>query len=154
MNSGFDARESLSSQAATLSQLASECLEPTLKKLGLTQGQFDVLSTVRSLGSGPTQATVAKELGITPPSLSESVKQLVREGWIVQENNPVDARAKLLKLSPKGNQAFRTILKAVSDIDSQITGSLDAEESKIAIKVLKTANLVLSRIIVDSMKKV
>lgn len=141
MSLDFVARDSLSTLSANLAQLASESLSPTLTKLGLTQTQFDILSTIRAMGNSPTQVMVAKELGITPPSLSESLKILVEQGWLLQELSPVDKRAKVLRLSPKGNQAFRQILKQMSEIEASLVEGIDPEDLKIALQVLRSANL-------------
>lgn len=141
MSLDFVARDSLSTLSANLAQLASENLSPTLTKLGLTQTQFDILSTIRAMGNSPTQVMVAKELGITPPSLSESLKILVEQGWLLQELSPVDKRAKVLRLSPKGNQAFRQILKQMSEIEASLVEGIDPEDLKIALQVLRSANL-------------
>lgn len=141
MSLDFVARDSLSTLSANLAQLASENLSPTLTKLGLTQTQFDILSTIRAMGNSPTQVMVAKELGITPPSLSESLKILVEQGWLLQELSPVDKRAKVLRLSPKGNQAFRQILKQMSEIEASLVEGIDPDDLKIALQVLRSANL-------------
>lgn len=119
----------------------------------MTQSQFDILSTIRGLGGSPSQITVARALGISAASLSEALRSLARQGWLLQEANPLDKRAKILRLSAKGGQAFRTILKHMAEIDRFLIENANPEEIKIAIKVLKTANLELAKRLEDYPQK-
>src|SRR5947207_1625524 len=107
-----DVRDSLSAQAGLLGELLTSAMEPHLQTVGLTLSTFELLSAVHSLKSTATQADVARRLGITPPSLSESVKGAIGQGYVVQESNPADARAKLLRITPKGTKALNTVVKA------------------------------------------
>ena len=135
-----EVRDSLSGQAAVLCELLTSAMEPHLRRQGMSLATFELLSAIHSLRSRATQAEVARRLGITPPSLSESVKAASRFGWVEQEANPADARAKILRITPKGAKSLNTVVKAVRELEESMLSNLDAAETAMAISVLRKAN--------------
>lgn len=101
---------------------------PVLEREGVTGPTFELLTAIHATQGKASQARVAEVLGVTPPTLCESVKVAVRSGLIVQEANPRDRRAKRLSLTAKGNRIVRKALeKMQTGEEAMIDGISDAE---------------------------
>lgn len=139
-------RDSLSAQAGLLTELLAAALEPELKVANVSLATFDLLSAVRASGGKATQADVARRLGVTPPTLSESVKSAVQRGLLEQIPDPEDGRLKRLKLTRAGGKTLDIILEGISRVDEVMLKGLDPTEVTHAKQVLRQAvrNLALS----------
>src|SRR4051812_5082147 len=89
--------ETLSGQAAMLTELMTMTIEPACADAGISLGSFELLSAVRSSGARASQASIARRLGITPPSFTEALHAAVRQGIVEQVPHPRDSRAKKVK---------------------------------------------------------
>src|SRR5476651_1423749 len=97
-------RHTLSGQAGLLCELLTAAIEPKLQETGVSLGTFELLSAVHASGGKATQVEIARRLGITPPSLSESVKGATARNLIEQHVDSDDGRRKILKLTPTGKK--------------------------------------------------
>jgi DNA-binding MarR family transcriptional regulator len=101
---------------------------PVLERESVSGPTFELLTAIHATQGKASQARVAEVLGVTPPTLCESVKVAVRQGLIVQEANPRDRRAKRLALTAKGNRVVRkAIEKMQTGEEAMIAGISDAE---------------------------
>ena len=73
---------SVSGQAALLTELLSNALEPSLRKFGLTPAVFDLLTAVHANEAGISQAELARRLRVSAPTLSEAVHSAVVKGLL------------------------------------------------------------------------
>ena len=64
--------ELIGSRVATLYELQSAWLEPKLKEMGVRWTTFQLLATIFGAGDDARQAEVARRLGVSPATLSES----------------------------------------------------------------------------------
>ena len=140
-------RHSLSGQAGLLCELLTAAMDPQLQEAGITLGTFELLSAVHASGGRATQVEIAKRLGITPPSLSESVKSATTRLLLEQHSDSEDARRKILKLTPKGRKAMLSIVKAVNNAEIRMVNGIDDSQLSTVIEVLARANRNLARII-------
>ena len=138
--------DSLIAQASLLNELVNVAIEPALKRAGLSAGEFELLSAFHGAGEGATQVQVAARLGITPPSLTEALKHVIRDGWVEQVPSKLDGRSKHIKLTRKGRSAFRAAIEAVGQLEQKMSEGLDPKEVGAALRVLKNANMRLVRI--------
>ena len=145
-----DVSETLSGQAGLLCELLTSAIEPHLKRADMTLSTFELLSTVHALRNRGTQADVARRLGITPPSLSESVKAAQKMGLVDQVPSTRDGRAKVLHLSPLGTKSLNAVLRAVRTAETEMLAGLSASDTAVAIRVLRQANKNLARGLQDS----
>lgn len=137
----------LSGQAALLTELLSNALEPHLQKAGITGATFDLLSTIRATDGGATQAEIARRLRISPPTLSQAIKTAEEKGLVERSARKRDARVKIVKLTKKGKKAVDSALIAVNQLEQDVVETIDATELQTALAVLKKANrMVASRI--------
>jgi len=138
-------RDSVSGQAGLLVELLTASMAPELKRVGLSLATFELLSAVQAGGGRAAQADIAKRLGISAPSLSESVGNAVRKGFLIQIANGADARVKQLKLTPEGRTAVRTILKAIAEAETSMLAGLTEEQVGDTIDVLTVMTRNLAR---------
>lgn len=140
-------RESLSGQAGLLCELLTAAMEPKLEDSGVSLGTFELLSAVHASGGKATQIEVARRLGITPPSLSESVKGAASRNLIEQHIDSDDGRRKILKLTAAGRKAMQSIVKGVNNAENRMVDGIDESQIAIVIDVLKRVNRNLARIV-------
>ena len=145
-------KESLSGQAGLLCELLTAAMEPKLEDTGVSLGTFELLSAVHASGGKATQVEVAKRLGITPPSLSESVKSAAARNLIEQHIDSDDGRRKILKLTVTGKKAMQSVVKGVNNAESRMVDGIDSEQIAVVIDVLKRVNRNLARIVYQESK--
>jgi DNA-binding MarR family transcriptional regulator len=145
-------RESLSGQAGLLCELLTAAMEPKLNDSGVSLGTFELLTAVHASGGRATQIEVAKRLGITAPSLSESVKGAASRNLIEQHIDSDDGRRKILKLTSSGRKTMQSIVKGVNNAENRMVDGIDAEQVAIVIDVLKRVNRNLARIVQEELR--
>lgn len=117
----------------------SASLDETLSSSGLTWGSFQLLSAVKGGNGRLNQAEVAERLGITPPSLCEAVRSAAKKGHLEQIADPSDRRAKVLKLSSKGQIAVNTVFKELQRVNDDLESSLSPRTLETMKKGLENA---------------
>ena len=90
---------------------------------GLTQRQFAVLEAV-SHKSGLTQTDLVRATGIDRSTLADLVSRMTVKGLLDREKSSIDARAKAVRLSPKGQEALDAARPRVEAADKRIMALL------------------------------
>ncbi|MBS1716238.1 MAG: winged helix-turn-helix transcriptional regulator [Armatimonadetes bacterium] len=127
-----------------------ECLDSTLSELGLTQSTFDLLSAINAAGENASQADVARRLSITPPSLSESVRNAVKLGLIEQIPSSIDARVKVIRLTFLGKEKLERVVHSLNKIEEKCVNGVNQLDLRVATKVLRQATNNLSNFLATS----
>jgi DNA-binding MarR family transcriptional regulator len=118
---------------------------PVLEREAVSGPTFELLTAVHSTQGKASQARVAELLGITPPTLCESVKVAVRQGFLLQEANPRDKRAKRLQLTAKGNKVVRKAIEKMQEGEEAMVAGMSAADLELAIAALSSAVQNLAR---------
>ena len=106
-----------------------------LQQLGLNFGSlFPVLYVGKHPGC--TQAALTEALGLDWGYSQRSITRLVEEGFLTREKA---GRAYHLRLSPKGQEAFRVGHQVFFEWDSQVLSALDAAEREQLFALLAKA---------------
>jgi DNA-binding MarR family transcriptional regulator len=117
--------------------------EALARPAGQTLARWLVLEAVQD---GPASvAQIARELHLARQGVQRLADVLVRDGLAVYEPNPAHRRAKLLRLTPEGRSALRTIQAA------QRTWA-DALGAELGEAELRQAGAVLDRVL-DAVRK-
>jgi DNA-binding MarR family transcriptional regulator len=111
-------------------ELQASWMEPRLEKLGIGWTAFQMLATIHAAGEDATQIEVARRLGVSAPTLSESVKLQVKKGLVKQEPSKKDRRAKILVLTSKAETALGKIRTLVQECEQLMAGSLTDRQAK------------------------
>ena len=83
--------------------------DEALRPLGLTSGQFSILSSLLREGSEPIGA-LADLLGQERTTLTRNLRPLEAAGWVQTEADPKDARVRRVRLSDKGRELLRAAI--------------------------------------------
>lgn len=114
----------MGARLASLYELQSAWLEPRLEAIGVSWTAFQLLLTVSAAGENASQTEVARRLGVTAPTLSESVQTHVAKGLLRQVQSKKDRRIKILTLTPKSQQLMVDIRRLVAEADAVMTRGL------------------------------
>jgi DNA-binding MarR family transcriptional regulator len=104
-------------------QLALDIYSEEAGADGLTQRQFAVLEAV-SQKSGLTQTDLVRATGIDRSTLADLVSRMTVKGLLDREKSSIDARAKAVRLSPKGQEALEAARVRVEAADKRILALL------------------------------
>ncbi|MGV9008228.1 MarR family winged helix-turn-helix transcriptional regulator [Brevundimonas sp.] len=104
-------------------QLALDIYSEEAGSDGLTQRQFAVLEAV-SHKSGLTQTDLVRATGIDRSTLADLVSRMTVKGLLDREKSSIDARAKAVRLSPKGQEALEAARPRVEAADKRILALL------------------------------
>jgi DNA-binding MarR family transcriptional regulator len=121
-----------------ISRLARELearLEPVYKDHGLEPGWHDVLATLRRNGPPyqlrPTEFTGA--LMLTSSGTTKRLDRLEQAGLITRAPDPVDRRATIITLTPKGLELIDSVTAAHLDNERRLLATLsEAEQRRLA----------------------
>ena len=94
---------------------------------GLFYGQLPILEVVKKLGSC-TQKEISKELCVTPPSVTTSVKRLVKKGYLEKKIDEHDLRNTRITITERGLQKTIACRKKFDELDNQAFSALTDEE--------------------------
>lgn len=120
--------EQIGARVAAIYELQSAWLEPRLKALGLGWSTFQLLTTVNSLGRNASQVEVARRLGVTPATLSESVFGHVQKGYLDQAPSSRDRRVKVLQLTDRSKTLMRQIKRLAAESEVVMARGLEDKD--------------------------
>lgn len=67
-----------------------------------------------------TITQIAQEIGHTHPSVSKTVREMAKEGVVLEKKDPKDGRVNWITLTPKGQKAAETIKAQYQDLTSVV----------------------------------
>jgi len=104
-------------------QLALDIYAEELGADGVTQRQYAVLEAT-SIGAGLTQTDLVRATGIDRSTLADLVARMTAKGLLERERSALDARAKVVRLSPAGLTALEAARPRVEAADKRIMALL------------------------------
>lgn len=111
-------------------------LAETVGPLGLRGCQFWVLSYIGE--EGPVSGgRLADELGVTPPSVTSAVQDLVDAGLVARERSEADRRVVMLSATPRGRKVLGEIWTRLGVRITERTRGLPSEDFAAAARVLR-----------------
>ena len=105
-----EAFTTLLGQVIALTRRFTTAGEALAKPAGQTLARWLVLETIQDAPA--TVAQIARGLHLARQGVQRLADLLVRDGLAIYEDNPAHRRAKLLRLTPQGRSALRTIQAA------------------------------------------
>lgn len=88
------------------------------------------------LGEGKNMSAIAKKLKITVGSLTTSMNSLVNKKYVVRHRSEEDRRVVYIRLTPKGEKAFRHHEAFHAKMTKQVMDLLSDQETEILVKTL------------------
>jgi DNA-binding MarR family transcriptional regulator len=120
--------------------LITETLEPALADAGFGDIRSAHLPVVRALASNPDglRATeLAMYARITKQSVGYLVDHLSAGGYVERVPDPTDQRAKMVRLTPHGWAAGRTILATVREVEADWAQRVGADRMTCLREILQ-----------------
>jgi DNA-binding MarR family transcriptional regulator len=105
---------------------------------GLTPLQYGALTNLSKLTGKPgiEQNDLAERLNIDRNTASLVVEQLVKKGLVERQVNGADRRARLLSLTPQGENLYARLRPAHLALNQRILAPITARERKLLIDLL------------------
>lgn len=109
-----------------------------LQEMGLTQG---LLYFVLYIGNHPgcSPGKLVQALHMDGGHVARSLVKLDEGGFIHQEQNPLDRRAHILKLTEKGTDAFRISHDLFHQWDQKVLGDMKPADKRLLFSLLEQA---------------
>ena len=101
----------------------------------LTNNDMHIIEAV-GLGEGSNMSMIARKLGITVGSLTTSMNSLVNKKYVVRERSEADRRIVYIRLTPKGEKAYRHHEEFHKKMVGSVVEKLSEEEVKALSKAL------------------
>lgn len=112
-------------------------VDQAMSSAGVSLARAKVL--MRLDAHGPMkQATLAGLLGFAPRTVTETVDGLERDGLVTRSDDPNDRRARIVSLTPAGQEALATAIKVRAKAMDEIFGVLSPVERAQFVSLLTT----------------
>jgi DNA-binding MarR family transcriptional regulator len=102
-------------------------LEGRLASAGVSQGEAHVLSLLAD-GSQHSVGELQRHLLHRPSTLTGLLDRLEHRGWITRIVNADDRRSYLVSATTSGRRTARAAIRAMRDIERDLTGELGARD--------------------------
>lgn len=87
---------------------------------GLNPTQAQVLGLLAGRPAGLRAREIAAHLGVSPPSVADTLAALERKGLVTRTPDPADARASVVRTTDAGMDAGRAIAAAASQVGAAL----------------------------------
>jgi len=123
---------------------AHKIMERAMSAEGLSVGRAKVL--MRLAAHGPmNQATLAGLLGFAPRSVTETVDGLERDGLVTRADDPHDRRARIVQLTPAGQESAELAATVRTKVMGEIFGVLPPAQRVQLVSLLGTVRTNLAQ---------
>ncbi len=138
------AAKHLTGRVIRLASLFQNAYTEAFAPLGLSEGDYGVLVTLRRTGAPHrlTPSDLARSQMMTSGGMTAAIDRLERRGLVRRLPNPNDRRGSLVELTDEGRTAVDRAMELHAAAESQLVGSLTATERRTLEQLLR--KLVLS----------
>jgi MarR family transcriptional regulator, repressor for mepA len=114
-------------------------MERIIRETGLSGPQARTIGYIEANEDrGITQRELAETFGTTPASVSSLISGLERGGYVERVPDPTDARAKLLRVLPKGRGLTRGFDEQMEEFKDRMVAPLSAADRATLLRLLTT----------------
>lgn len=112
---------------------------------GINPTQAQALALLAGRGpAGLRVKAIAAHLGVSQPTVTDTIAALERKGLVARETDPADARATMVRLTEEGVAAVKGIEAAPSALDAALATLSPGEQADLlllTIKLIRTLQL-------------
>ena len=101
----------------------------------ITNNDMHVIEAI-GMGDGNNMSTIARKLNITVGSLTTAVNSLVNKKYVVRERSEKDRRVVYVRLTEKGEKAYRHHEDFHSQMTQAVVDRLEENEIPVLLKTL------------------
>ena len=113
-------------EVGIIHQLSAALLNNRLPD-GLHVSHFSVLNHCARLGDGQTPLALAKAFQISKGTMTHTLRELSRRGFVTLAPNPEDGRSKLVLLTPEGRVFRKRAVESLFPIMDRLGDKIDIE---------------------------
>lgn len=121
------AEPTLGQLLAHVSRLIGRRRRMKLAEIGLHHAQGMILSRLWH-EDGISQLELARALHVRPPTASNTLKRMERDGWVERRRDAADQRIVRIYLTAKARGVHAEIRAMFRDLDHELGSALDARE--------------------------
>jgi DNA-binding MarR family transcriptional regulator len=124
-----------------LHRLAGHLTEQLLvvyRRFGLSEGDFDVLATLRRAGAPFERAPgeLAQFTMVTTGAMTKRVDRLERDGLVTRRRSTTDGRGRVVALTPAGRELIDTAFTEHMHNERRLLDELSTEDAKVLESLL------------------
>lgn len=120
---------------AQLNQTYAFCIQHTLQKYGLYEGQPALLFKIREMRFA-NQNELAKALGVSKSSVGVSLRRLEKNGFVKREQDRGDSRCNRVTLTQKGQEFAHWCEMDMDMIATNMLEDFEGDEREDVVEVL------------------
>lgn len=129
-------------EIAIIAQLSGNRLERVLPE-GMSLAQFSVLNHFVRLGGAWAPSRLAAAFQVTKGAMTNTLQKLGAQGFVRIEDDPKDARGKLVEITDAGRRAREQGVRAVGGTVGPVAGAIPPSEVKAALPFLENLRKIL-----------
>lgn len=129
-------KNSVGFQLVQTTKIHRQRLGAALEELGLHVGQELVLIELAASGE-LGQSELVDRLGVEPPTVTKTLRKLEDSGLVERFEDPDDARAQRVDLTPEGDERIDDIEAIWNDVETTMLNGLTDEERLLLRRLLR-----------------
>ncbi|CAM1657971.1 MarR-type HTH domain [Bartonella choladocola] len=106
-----------------------------LYEFGLYAGQDRIILSL-ALNDGQSPGSLAKQLGVKPPTVTKTIARLQEQGFVTKRGSHKDQRQLHVFLTKDGHKVVKLIEAAIAATERDITHGLNENEHVTLLKLL------------------
>lgn len=136
MNEHIDKRRSLIKAISGIYRYSQTCIGRNIKDYNIGQGQWAFLTQLLFNYDGITQEELSESLNINKANTARALKKLEEEGYIYREEDPKDARKKIVYITEKSRASEGEFHRVFKGLNLILSKDLTHEELETARRLL------------------
>ena len=131
----MNVKDTVGYMLAQVCKLHRQRADELLTEIGLHVGQEMILVMLED-NEGITQTELAERMMIQPPTLTNSLKRLEREGFVMRRPDPDDQRVSRVHTTRKGRDLMATVNEAWTKLEEESFKGFSLEERVLLRRLL------------------
>jgi len=127
------------SSMSLFTRLYAKALSKRLSPYNVRPGYLDVFFRLWDQDGIP-QKTLHEGMDVEQATLSNTLKRMERDGFLLRKRNPKDRRQSLIVLTESGAALRKLILTAIEDLQSVVNTRLNFNDRRYFRRILKQMN--------------
>ena len=124
----YDFQSSVGHSICMTAHLFERAINQELAPEGITFRQTQVLAWQALEGTALSQSELAERMNIEPPTLVSVLDRMERDGLLVREACPNDRRKNLIRLLPKAEAVWKTIVACAERVRERAVNEMPTED--------------------------
>jgi DNA-binding MarR family transcriptional regulator len=112
---------------ASTTQIEAEIRRRLRERFGISLARFDYMAQLFRYEDGLKMRALSRYLMVTGGSVTGLTDELERDGLVQREGSPDDRRAWIVRLTPRGREAFEAMANEHEQWVLELFGGLDAK---------------------------